>query len=432
MARSFLLVLLILCGAPPVAADIDSFAGRVITRIDLSGNRFTRDFIIRRELRSQVGKPLDSQLLQEDLRRLENLDIFSSVKVAPAADGAGVALALQVRELPFMVPYVSYDVTDEDGWSFGPALKSVNMLGVDLYVAGFALMGGKTSYLLDMSYPWVAGDHLSLDLDLARIERENELDGFRETSLEVSPWVGYYWGENGRVKLGGSYMKVTSDVDGHTLSASNVDRLRRAGIALGYDSRDVWGDPHRGWLNEVQVVKTGGVLGGEADFWTAHLDLRRFQPLFSPRTLVLAGLLSLQTGRVGRDAPEYLDFHLGGSNTIRGQNLADLGRVLYGKNQLIGTLEYRIPLLPIREYELLRLPADLGLAGAFFADAGLAWSEEEELNAGRARAGLGVGLRLLMPAVDMVRLDLGFDTDGNRRIHLAGFSKMQAQRLRLR
>ena len=203
-------------------------------------------------------------------------------------------------------------------------------------------------------------------------------------------------------------------------------------MALGYDSRDVWGDPRRGWLNELQVVKTGGVLGGSGDFWTAHLDARRFQPLFSPRTLVLAGLLSLQSGRLGRDLPEYLDFHLGGSNTIRGQNLANLGRVLHGKNQLIGTLEYRIPLLPIREYELFRLPADLGLAGAFFADAGLAWNQREEFAAERGRAGFGFGLRLLMPAVEMVRLDLGFDTDGNRRVHLAAFSKMHAQRLRLR
>ena len=348
------------------------------------------------------------------------------------ADEDGVALIIEVREIPFMIPYISYDITDEDGWSFGPALKSVNMMGMDMYVAGFALFGGKTLFLLDLNNPWIAGQHLSLNLDLARIERENEMDGFRETSFEFSPWVGMYAGEHGRMKLGVSYFQVESDTAGHTLSETGVDRLIRMSAGMGYDSRDVWGDPHQGWLNELQVVKTGGSLPGDGDFWTAHLDIRRFQPVTSTHTLALAGLLTLQSGRIGRDLPEYLDFHLGGSNSIRGHGLDELGRVLHGKNQLITTVEYRFPLLHKREYTLWGLASNLGLAGAFFADTGLAWSRDEDFEFGRARTGYGLGLQLLMPAVDMSRFDIGFDADGNWRVHLAVFSKMQGQRLRLR
>lgn len=408
------------------------FEGQVVGRVEIEGNRFTRDFVILRELRTRAGRPLDLQLLRQDLQRLDNLDIFSSVRVEAGAAGDGVVLSFRVREIPFMVPYISYDVSDQDGWSFGPAIKAVNMLGRDVFVAGYALFGGRTSFLLDLGYPWMAGNHLSLDLDAARIVRQNELDGFAETSLEFSPWAGTYIGEKGRAGVGFSYFRFASDLPGHMLSGKDADRLFQVGGRLGYDSRDSWGEPHQGWFNEVKVLKTGGLLPGEGDFWTAHLDARRFQPMPTGHTLVLAGLLTLQSGRVGRDIPEYMDFHLGGSNSIRGYALNDLGRFLHGKNQWLGTLEYRFTLLPSREYALLGLPADLGLAGAFFVDHGLAWSDREDLELDRARTGFGLGLRLLMPAVEMSRLDVGFDRDGNWRIHFAGFSKMTAQRFRLR
>jgi len=435
----FLTILLLLvwpwparAGGPEALDHLDRFEGRIVRRIELAGNRFTRDFVILRELRTRVGFPLSVQIVRRDLRRLDNLDIFSSAQVQARSEGKGVVLTIRVREIPFMVPYITYDVSDQDGWSFGPAIKSVNMFGRDLFVAGFALFGGKTSFLLDLNDPWIAGNHISLDLDVARIERENEQDGFRETSFELSPWIGTYIGEKGRAAAGFSYFRFRSDEPGHTLSADGADFLFRIGARLGYDSRDVWGDPHQGWLSEIQVLKSGGFLPGEGNYWTTHVDIRRFQPVTATHTLVLAGLLTLQSGVVGRDLPEYMDFHLGGSNSIRGHDLEKLGPALFGKNQWLGTLEYRFLLLPSREYVILGLAGDLGLAGALFVDHGLAWSRRDDLALGRSRTGFGLGLRLLMPAVDMTRFDIGFDEDGSWRVHFAVFSKMAAQRFRLR
>jgi len=412
--------------------SFESFAGMIVTRIHLQGNRFTRDFVILRQLRTRIGTPLDPQLVREDLQRLDNLDIFSSIYIEPHPEEGGIALTIRVREIPFAVPYISYDVSDQDGWSFGPALKSVNMLGLDMFVAGYALFGGRNSFLLDLSYPWITGNHISLDLDASRIERDNELDQFRETSFEFSPWIGTYVGDNGRAGVGLSYFCFESDLPGHTLSVDDTDHLLQAGFRFGYDSRDSWGDPHRGRLDQIEVRKTGGFLPGDGDFWTAHLDIRRFRPITSTHTLVLAGLLSLQSGRIGRDIPEYMDFHLGGSNSIRGYALNELGSSLFGQNQWLGSLEYRFPLLPSREYLLLGLASDLGLSGAFFIDHGLAWSASDDFALDRSKTGFGLGLRLLLPAVEMTRLDLAFDADGSWHIHFASFSKMSAQRLRLR
>jgi len=427
-------VLVAFTGEPSVDGkeELAVFEGQSIVRIGVQGNRFTRDYVIWREVRSRVGQPFSVKQMQDDVRRLDNLDIFSSVDVLPSRAEGGVVLSIQVREIPPAVPYISYDVTDEDGWSYGPALKAVNMLGRDVYVTGSALFGGKTTFLLEVNDPWIAANHLSLDLVLARIERFNELDGFGETTLEFSPWLGVYAGEHGRLRAGFSYFAVSSDTAGHTLSTDGKDHLWRFGLGGGYDSRDWWGDPHRGWHNDIEWIKTGGLLPGDGDFWRLDLDLRRYQPLTAQHTLALGTLVTLQSGKVGRDLPEYMDFHLGGSNTIRGYNVEELGRRLFGKNELLATAEYRFPLAARHEYEVFGMPADLGLAGALFVDTGLAWNRGSDFELGRAKTGYGLGLRLLMPAVDMTRLDVGFDEGGNWRVHFASFAKFDAQRLRLR
>ena len=408
--------------------------GRTVAAIEVEGNRTTRTYVVLRELRTQVGRPLDLEVLGADLQRLDNLDIFSSLRVE-AAEARGLArglnLTLRVREVPFVVPYVTYDVSDQDGWSFGPAIKSGNLLGRDIYAAGYALFGGRTTFLLDATNPWMFGNHVSLDLDLYRIERENEQDEFRERVFELSPRLGTYLGERGRAAFGVGYVRVEADLPGHTLSPDRVDELYRVKASAGYDSRDAWGNPHRGWLNEVEAIRTGGPLPGDGDYWTLNLDGRRFQPV-GEHTLALAGLLTLQSGQVGRDVPEYMDFHLGGSNSLRGHLLNELGQVQFGRNQLLTTAEYRAVLLEPREFELLGLSADLGLAGALFHDAGMAWDRGEQVEWGRLEHGFGAGLRLLMPWVDMTRFDVGFDRHGNWHVHVASFSKMRLQRLRLR
>ena len=55
----------------------------------------------------------------------------------------------------------------------------------------------------------------------------------------------------------------------------------------------------------------------------------------------------------------------------------------------------------------------------------------DEFDLQRGKLGVGTGLRVLMPAVDMTRFEVGYGEDG-WRFYLATFSKMQAQRWRLR
>ena len=259
-------------------------------------------------------------------------------------------------------------------------------------------------------------------------DRADIMNGFEEDSWEFTPGVGTWLGRHGRLRVAPSLFEMKSDVAGKTLDPDNDDELVRLSTTIGYDTRDSWRDPRRGWKNELEVLRTWG----DGSFWTVNLDLRRYQPTWRRQHLLLSGLLTFQTGTVGQDVPVYLTYYLGGANTIRGYSLESLGPTLHGKNQLLTTAEYNIKLLDLARRDVFRWSFSVGLELALFTDAGIAWDESPEFGWKRFRGGLGAGLRLLVPGAEQVRFDLGWSPQGGIQFHFASGTKPTAQRQRLR
>lgn len=420
--------------AAPAPDPLASWHGRSVRSIELSGNKVTKEKVILREIQTPVGGALDVETLREDVIRLENLSIFAEVKLEIEPDGDdGVRVGFVLKESPSWLPLVAFTYTEENGFSIGPGLSALNLTGRGIRLSGKAYFGGTTQYWANFVYPWMYGEnHNSLNFNGAHRERQDELRGFHETSDEVTALFGRYLGDHGRASLNFSWFGMTSDVDGITLSPDRSDELHRIGFTLGLDTRDAWRAPRKGWQSELEVWRTGGFLGGDGDFWTATLDVRRFLATAPGQRLMLSGLASLQSGTLGTDVPVYLDYRMGGANSIRGYSVSDLGKRLFGKNQLIGTAEYSFRLAPVRRRDFGFLSFGIGLELALFADAGIAWSDDDELALNRARGGLGAGLRVLIPGSEMVRLDFGWSPEGGFQFHLGSWSKPAGQRFRLR
>jgi outer membrane protein assembly factor BamA len=288
--------------------------------------------------------------------------------------------------------------------------------------------GGASQRFARLTWPWISGNHVSLDFNGGLLQRDDTLNGFREKSWEFTPWLGTWLGENGRLRGTVSYFRMNSDVDGKTLDPDNEDQFLRVAGSLGWDTRDSWRDPRRGWLNEIEVWRTAG----DGDFWTMNLDLRRYQPIARRQHLLLAGLLTLQSGTVGEDLPGYFTYYLGGANSIRGYAIEALGPELNGKNQLLTTAEYNLRLLDIERRDFWKWSYSLGLQLALFGDLGLAWDDSHEFSWKRFRGGVGAGLRILVPGAEQVRLDVGWSADGGLHFHFASGNKPTGQRRRPR
>ena len=414
-------------------ADLDEslfpqYENTEITDITITGHKITKDYIITRELQLQVGRSFNLNILKDDIQRLDNLMIFSSITVIPTDTPNGVALEFNVRELPWMIPYLKLSFTEENGWSAGPSLSALNMFGRDINLTGYLTFGGQTTYFFRFINPWFRGNHISIDFTAAHLNRLNKLSAFEETSDEVTLSLGRYLAQIGRAKLILSYFGVGSDTDYHTLDPDNRDNFFRMGASLGFDSRDSYTNSHHGWLNEIKLLRTDGT----GSYWTYEIDVQRYQPVSDCQTLLLNSLVTLQTGTVGKDIPEYLQYFMGGANTIRGYDVDELPLTLFGKNQLIFTVEYQLILLKVREYEIYKWAMNAGLELALFSDTGIAWSRNEDFSANRAKTGFGIGLRALVPGVNEVRFDLGFNRTGHVEFHLGIQPKPIAQRFRLR
>jgi outer membrane protein insertion porin family len=423
---------------PPARADepsdslLRAYDGRTLGRYTFSGNRVTKDYVIARELELRPGRPLAADSLAADVVRLENLSIFSSIRPVFTAGDSAVDLDLVIKEMPPLVPYPAVSYNEIDGWSVGLGVASLNLLGRAISLSGSTLPVGTNQVRAKFSYPWISGNHFGLAISYASLDRRDELNDFRERSDQLTPQVSTYVGRYGRLRGIFDYLGMTSDVDGKTLSPDNRDDLFRLGCALGYDSRDSYRRPTRGWQNEVQVLRTGGFLPGDGDFWSGDLDLRLYQPGFRRHTLRAGALLSLQSGTVGEDIPVYLQYRMGGANSIRGYDPLTLGRELYGKNQYIFTFEYGFPVRRIREIRLFKWTISLGLDVAAFLDHGLAWNETEEISLQRSRTGIGAGFRLLVPGMEQFRFDFALGEGGELQFHFASGAKMPAQRNRIR
>ena len=103
-----------------------------------------------------------------------------------------------------------------------------------------------------------------------------------------------------------------------------------------------------------------------------------------------------------------------------------------GKNQFINTLEYRYVLVPTRVFRVFGINLHVGLGAAVFGDLGAVWNEPGEM-LDRFIGGGGIGLRLVVPYVNLVRLDLSIgQPDGAALFQLGVNEKFVAQRNRVR
>ena len=326
--------------APSVAASspanpIDPLEGKVVREIRINpGLRPSTPDIVRRHLASRQGVPFHQATLAEDRRRLDALRLFSAVEIKPVAAGDEVVLEVDVKETLRLLPLIALSVTDENGVSAGPAFKGINLFGRGTLSSGTAQFGGTTTVSARLERPTVTPGMWALDARAVYRSRRNELFDFDETSTTIEASGGWNW--TSRMQVGGRAEFVWFDTGSAdiALSPSGTDHLPAVGLFLTYNSLDPLSNPRVGWFGSVDIARQFG----DAQSWTFTVDGRRVQPLSARSTLSLVAFAESQSGVVGRDLPEYYQFGIGGTNSVRGWALGS--RI--GKNQAIATVEYPV------------------------------------------------------------------------------------------
>jgi outer membrane protein insertion porin family len=152
------------------------------------------------------------------------------------------------------------------------------------------------------------------------------------------------------------------------------------------DTRDDLWSPTSGHRLTGSVEYAGGMLGGDHSFTKVEGEGSAYFQVRDGH--VLAGRISSGFGI--STLPEQERFRLGGAETVRGYKYGDLE----GDRMALANAEYRFRIAK-------------GLQGVVFCDAGRAWNAQDSFTLDGAKVGYGVGVRISVPVLGMIRIDYG-------------------------
>jgi len=412
----------LLAQSPPPDKSLD---GKMVEEILVLGLKHVKPDLVLRQMKSKVGEAYLAANIEKDREYLDRTGFFSKVAIEGRPGASGVIVQVELKETQRYFPYPAIGVTGEQGLTYGGGLKSTNFLGSGAHLSTALRFGGATEFDVEASSYWRPQKTLWWKAEDFLRYRDNDLDDFEEESNEFEVQAGGQMTPNLRLGARFHYMSLKSDVPGITLSPTNHDRTPGVGLVAEYDTRDSWTNARNGWWSSADFLANG--LGADGDYWTFDVDVRRYQRLAERHGLGFFSLLTLQTGTVGQDIPVHEDFHIGGTNSVRGWEID----ARHGKNQWLNTIEYRYDLMRVRDLSIKGFNFYVGLQLAAFGDTGSAWNAGE-FNRNFIGGG-GLGLRLIVPYVDYVRIDFGFGQSGQGLIpHFGVMEKAVYQRRRIR
>lgn len=416
----------------------------VVNSVKVDGNERTNDKVISRLIKTRPGKPLNSTVWRNDLRRLYGTGWFESVENIdqPQMDIGKVDLLARVKETKTGTFNVGVQVDPRSTFAGFIKIEDPNFRGSGQNVGASIMQstqGGGTSVDLNYANPFMDSRDTSLSVSLySRItyrftgsgiggsSNPTQDNQYFERHAGLAFGIGRPINDQTSFSISTKFENVrTSNIE----STNNNDFIKQDGdlasitFGLTKNTRDVDIDPASGyWVHgEVapgfaNITDAGGAVGnsllGHSSFVKTFIEYRQYLSNQPARTIkdiseprrVLA--LRLRYGNImGGHAPFFEQFFAGGSDTLRGY---DEDRY-WGKEMLLGTAEYRYP-----------IQKSMNLIG--FVDYGDAWggynsvgsfTQDRSFN---GHFGYGLGLSFRTP-LGPIRLDLGFNENGKSRTH---------------
>ena len=396
-------------------------------RIEFTGNKTTRDKVLRRELLVREGDILDMEAFKKGLMKVTQLGYFKveedpEFRVNPEKKAVDVTVKgtdTNRNEVQFGAGYSQLDGL------FGQfQFATRNFLGRGDTI-GFQFQRGSRTNFFDVSFgePWLFDTRMALSAavfnrQLTYLDVDQRTKG---ANLSVGLGLGLW--DSASVSYGFNDVKSKYQVyppppppGGGTPPLAYAWYLgKTSAITPGYrfDSRNDPFDPSRGTRFGLSAAVAGGPLGGDFDYIKPDAVFTWYIPTGKSTTLALnlEGAMIRPYG--GKPLPIFERFRIGGDRSVRGfqygsifpidsQNHAffdENGSLLGGDKMLVFNVEY-----------VFSFGGPLKLA-AFF-DAGNAWIDGQSIDVLRMRSSAGLELRIFLPIFQApLRFIYGFNLD---------------------
>lgn len=342
-----------------------------------------------------------------DLRNaLSDSQYFSDVTVTPALeraliDDVPIQVGLKMR------PRRSYSAGAGLTTDIGPRVTfdfEDRYLNEDGHKVDLGVSTSPLEQTLDANYlvPWRNPATENFRFSTGFLNEDN--DTFRNSTLKLSAAYStlnrWGWQQN----LYTSYQHDEFDINEQT----EVADVLLTGLSMAKTRADDALYPSKGWRLFGQIQGASSALLSTESFLQLNLNGKLISKL-GPGRLLTKFELGTILSNDATNLPISLLYFAGGDQSVRGyqyQSLGqenELGEIVGGKHQIVGSVEYDFNIRP--EWKL-----------AVFADAGNAF---EDFNDFQLKKSVGIGIRWLSP-IGPIRADLAsaLDDDNKLRLHI--------------
>ncbi|HAQ62046.1 TPA: outer membrane protein assembly factor BamA [Candidatus Delongbacteria bacterium] len=400
-----------------------------IRKIDFEGNTRTNEKVLRREMDIYPGDIFSKTKILRSQRNAMILNYFENVvpDMKPV-DDKEVDLVFSIKEKPTEQAQTSIAYSEADGFIGSVGLVFNNFSFQHPFAQGDGqqlstnIEFGKDyyKYTLSVEEPWLYDTPTMVGLSGNYQNRDDSYSDTQIISGVLKLGRRFAWSDNwmrglwyysiDRIK----YTNISDNApdqyelfEGKTIISSSLTEY------LIRDSRDRADFPTRGSNLTLMTKLAGGILGGDEEFHKHKLDMKWYQPLVQNRFVLysqfVVGLMDKLKESSYISSREY--FYLGGGGLSGGEPLRgydensvgpyESGYFVGGRNLFKTSFELRLKLVetPMLIYSL-----------AYF-DAGNLWRDYTEVSLFDLRKGAGLGVRINVPMLGMMGLDVGYGFD---------------------
>lgn len=388
-----------------------------VNRINIKGNTRTRDKVIRREMQVKEGGLLDASAIRKSSERLQRLEFFEEVNVAPepTVQEDLMNVVVDVKEKATGTFSVGAGYSSVDNIMFMGEISENNFLGKGQRLSLQANLSSNSSrYNFSFTEPHLNDTKLLFGYDIYNWSRD--YDDYTKDSTGAAlrfaypvwnKWnLGWGYGFDDTTMTDVAVLNVPQSI----LDSMAIETTSFVRVGLAKDTRNRLTDASTGWTTNYSIKQAGGPLGGNSAFTKYEATSGWYHPLWWDTTFHVKGSVGYVIESEEGKLPVYEKFYLGGLNTIRGFDSGKVSPLELNKDQVTysriggekmwyGNVEWIFPIVK-----------EIGLKGLVFFDTGNVYTDAQNWSFSDLRYSTGLGFRWLSP-MGPLRLEWGWNLD---------------------
>lgn len=292
----------------------------IISKIDIFGNKRTKNWMVTRNLPLRAGKPYNSRAIQKGLSNLYSTGLFEGIYLKILSEGEEKVLKLNLQEKKFTFLRGGAHYNDEYFTEGFLELGDNNIFGIGNEIYTHLQYGKrKENYSLNFKADRIFKTYLTYKLNLylknekRRIYSKHErTDSFDEKRRGIHFSFGQQISKLGIASLEGKIERVKTKFESSNFKESyHITSLIFRSLV---DNLDKIPFPETGKYHHMYAEVAGKIFGGDLTYEKFFFSLESYFPLGSKLNFHPKVAIAFSDG----DLPKSEKFTLGGFSTLGG------------------------------------------------------------------------------------------------------------------